>query len=239
MDNIEKEIARIVYYTFGIKKFNTKYTKDKIIVDSMHNDVAIVLDSNLNIIDITQSDSINNLYFNKLTVLPYPFEKYEVSDILTIPNIASSIELADENKNNYRVLKELLNYVLFLNNQIKRYYSNSYSMQAIGYKMPSVGEYVEKVINRMSDYIIGNLRLHKMPSLEKIMNILGIKEQDYTGYTELINNIIYLYIDNMGLKVSEDTKQLVNVEESERVNIFNIANEILENSRKKEKNLSL
>ena len=229
--NEEEKINMINYYRglFCIQKMDIRYFGDKTILDSLVNNVSIVLDSNYNIIDIRKRDQINKSYFARLTGLTYPFDKYTISDVYNIVNGTIMIDGAGIKLTEERVEKEIIMYIQFLYNRICTYFSYAYSMLAAGFDVPSVDEYVNTIIAIINKGLFEVLRLHKIPSLDNLICKLGIKSDDVNDYYDtLISNIIGLYIDNMGLKPTSDYKELEPVSESERVDISRITKNILE-----------
>ena len=226
MENKEIGIIKAIQEVFGIGRVNTKYIQDKMVIESFFNNISIILDSNYNIIDIVKNDMINEKYFDKFSKLSYPFDKYNISDII---NMSKDMDLTNGiGSTKLSVRDELLTYMKFLNILIENYYSISYKMQSLGYDMPSVTNYIDSVINRISKTIIPSLRLHDRPTTMEVMASLGQKE-DYIVYYNYIKSIINLYIDNMGLKNSlNSTKNLDYIDESDREDIKSIADDLLE-----------
>ena len=123
----------------------------------------------------------------------------------------------------------------FLNILAENYYPISYKMQSLGYDMPSVTNYIDSVINRISKTIIPSLRLHNRPTTMEVMASLGQKE-DYIVYYNYIKSIINLYIDNMGLKNSlNSTQDLDYLDESDREDIKGIADNLLDEYKESKK----
>ena len=229
MENKELDVINEIRDYYGIKNVNIRYIQDKIIIDSLTNNVSIVLDSNYNIIDIVKKDVATERYIEgtlNYAKLSYPFDKYNISDLINIANnenVSMGVGLTK-----LSVRDELVSYMKFLNSLIEEYYDFSYRMQSIGYDMPSINNYTDSIINKISQIVISDLRLHVRPSTIEIMSGIGQKE-DYVIYYNSIKNIINLYIDNMGLKKSADnTKEFEYLDDNDRENVSNIASNLLE-----------
>lgn len=238
MENGELNAIKSIQNTYGMKSISIRYIQDKTILDSNTNNISFILDSNYNIIDIVKSNIPDEKYIDNTfnyTKLSYPFDSYNVSDVIDIAkNTCVSRGIGAPKLD---VKDELLTYIKFLNILIEDYYSISYKMQTLGYEMPSITSYTDSIINRISKMVISDLRLHVRPTTMEVMSSIGQKE-DYIVYYNHIKNIINLYIDNMGLKQSLDsTKGFEYIDDTDRENVKFIADNLLDeyNLSKKEK----
>ena len=146
-------------------------------------------------------ETMNREYFNRrkeddndLSFFPYPFSKYKVEDIIFLGKLYAS----DESRIDFNDdEKEFLSYICFLREKIIEFFTENIHLSALGFKVPSVNEYVYKLIERVSDYIIGDLRLHKRPNEKAV--ILSIGKDYHDASLKELTDIISLYIKNMGL----------------------------------------
>ena len=222
---------------YGITSINLRYIKDKTIVDSYGVGISFVLDDNYNIIDINSCKNVDEKYINNMNYskLSYPLDNYSISDII---NMSKDLEVRDNILgNNLKTSDRVIVYVKFLNLLVERYYDLSFHLQKLGYEVPSIKDYINTVIDRISETIISDLRLHKRPGTIEIMSSIGLKD-DYILYYNYIKNIVDLYIENMGLKQS--LSSLSNLEyndNKDRVDVKMVAETVLQSYKnmKKEK----
>ena len=239
-NNSEVSAIRSVQREYGLKKINIRYFDDKVVVDSVLNNVSFVLDHSYNangmdryyIVDIVKSDRVNEMYFNKALIYAYPFEGFKIADLLSIPGNTKVFDY-DFYKKEWNVYNELIKYIYFLKLEIQKYYKMSYHVQSLGLDMPSIDEYVNSIISNINNIVIESLRLHVVPSTESVLTKLGIDDIKSTKYVNIIDNIIEFYINNMGLKHSHNYNRLVPVSDEDRVDVPKVINSVLENSKEK------
>ena len=227
MENIEYEKIKRIKDIYGLSNVNIRYIKDKTIIDSFGDKVSFLLDNNYNIIDISDTNKLNEKYINNLdySKLAYPLDNYTISDII---NISNDIDVSDNIfSNSLKVNDMIIVYVKFLNLLIERYYDMSFHFQKIGYKMPSVKDYISTIIDKISETVISDLRLHKRTSAIELMSSIGLKD-DYIIYYNYIKNIINLYMENMGLKnVLGSVYKLEYNDNRDSVNVKDVADMML------------
>lgn len=172
----------------------------------------------------------------------YPFEKFTLKNII---DLSSCIEIMEDyqgnslsmriNDNSYdrRVSKnekyfQLLSYIKFLGEEIKRYFLINYHMQSIGIEIPNVYEYVKLLISRVDECVSFHLNHNRRPWPSYILSGLG------QNYRELkMSGILYditdLLMFEKGYKVKtgspEEIERIESLDEKKDLDV--IANELL------------
>ncbi len=223
MDKNYKEKIKEVINKLGFSNYNSIDVTDEYIIINCNMGIRIILDYNFNILNVLNN---NNTDISKK--LSFPFDNYDVEDIVSISKNIDTEEDIDSNLNISNNDK-LLAYIKFLSLELEKYFSLSYKMQSLGYGMPDSSQYLNSIINKINNYIIPDLRMHKRPSSIGLMAELGQKN-DYVIFMNYLPHIINLYISNMGLKIdSKDVNNLEYCSEEEKICIDKLSRELLDN----------
>jgi len=123
--------------------------------------------------------NLQNL-FPFLEKFNYPFECYSLKEIIDLSSIIDLLETNegyplstrinqvwyDRDKNNDYL--KMLSYIKFLGEQIKLYFMMDYHMKTMGFDLPNVYEYINKLIDSLNEYIDYCLKNNKDIDLNKL-----------------------------------------------------------------------
>lgn len=172
----------------------------------------------------------------------YPFENFSLKQIIDLANrveimetnnghtlsIKVNGEWYDRNSNENQEYFQLLSYVKFLGEQIKSYFIINYHMQAIGFKVPDLYEYVRTLISKLNECVDFYLEHNRRPYPSDILSGLGqnYREKKYDG---ILYDVVYLLMKDKGYKIksdSHDETEMVNPQDNTDLSI--VALELLE-----------
>ena len=92
MEKNNKEIFSEIDSVFGLKHLDIREFGDKVVVDSLSNNISFVLENTdvdrlgfwHHLVEVAKSDKIDERYVSDNYELPYPFARYKIADILAI-----------------------------------------------------------------------------------------------------------------------------------------------------------
>lgn len=158
-------------------------------------------------------------YSNSASYMPfedgfdYPFENFTLKHIIDLSN---RIEIIENNQghslitrvngesydrgNNKKEYFQMLSYVKFLGEEIKRYFLMNYHMQSLGFEVPNVYDYVRLLMSRINECVDFHISHNRRPWPSYILSGLG------QNYRELkMDGILYdvadLLMSQKGYKV--------------------------------------
>lgn len=144
----------------------------------------------------------------------YPFEELTLKQIIDLSNRIEVMETNhghslstkvngdwyDRNSEENQEYFQLLSYVKFLGEQIKSYFIINYHMQAMGFEVPDVYEYVRTLISKLNECVDFYLEHNRRPYPSDILSGLG------QNYREVkLDGILYdvadLLMQDKGYKI--------------------------------------
>lgn len=196
--------------------------EDVILLNTPIKDLYVMFDKNYNTIDIVSGCStkdkraivMKKIYdYNHLTSLYYPpFRYFTLKQII---DIANRIEIDETNHGNSLRTKingelfnrqseeadyyQLLSYIKFLGEEIKRYFSLSYQLKALGFDAPTIYAYLNNLIDRINNSIKVCIANNQRPRPSDVLKNIG---QNHREYDVLLYDIIDLLMRDQGYKVS-------------------------------------
>ena len=198
---------------FGLNWLNFNVYDNTIILGDDNDSLFFIFDHNYNVIGIHKlgfhnshiSDKvIAENYYNTYSnidsslgaVLPYPFNKLSLKDVLDIGERIEIIKNEDVNgytiKVNGKTVEEneqnqeyigLLMYTKFLNNEIERYYNNLYEATTLDLEYPNIYTYLNKIIDNMSACIDQGIKNNSSVTNKEILTSLGRPITDENIYS--------------------------------------------------------
>lgn len=173
-------------------------------------DTVILFDNEYNIIDFEKRKLSKEEICNKYKIFTeklndekcFPFNNVSIKQII---DISSDIELnhnhdlISENYNYepYNIYLQLLCYILFLGDEIKKYQQYSYHMNRVGLDIPNVIDYTKALINKINVYI-DNVDTNKEINPMYLLRYLGKNLKDYELTRNLLSLLRYNHLNNFG-----------------------------------------
>lgn len=186
-------------------------------------------------------NNLPNVYLLKKN-FDYPFENFTLKQIIDLANRVEVIETTqghissmkvnedwyDRNSDENQEYFQLLSYVKFLGEEIKRYFLLSYHMQTMGFKVPDLDEYVRTLISKLNKCVNFYLEDNRRPYPSDILSGLGqnYREVKLDG---ILYDVIYLLMKDKGYKIksgSRDEIEMANPQDDTDLSI--VAQELLE-----------
>lgn len=172
----------------------------------------------------------------------YPFESFTLRDFIYIGNntdifrtnngksTTTTVTIDKEKKiidrENNEEYVELLGYIKFISQQIRKYFLMSYRMQMMGYEFPDVYEYVRRLIEKINENINESIKNNETPLPYNILSSLGMDNSE-------IGPIYQLY-DIIDVIMREKEQEDLSLYTDELLRVFGIDENIEERDRERE-----
>ncbi len=225
---------------YGLYWENAEIYGNVILINTPIEGLYVIFDKNYNTIGIETNEYCDEEHFandfyerySKFTdVLPfgenfdYPFENYTLKNFIDLANRVDIIESNhghsigtkvngewyDRNSHENEEYFQLLSYIKFISEEVKRYFLMNYHMQAMGFEVPDVYSYVRaliKNINASVDYQIEN---NQRPWPSNILRSIG-QNNGKLNFDYLLYDIANLLMKQNGVIVksgSPDTLEQI------------------------------
>ena len=135
----------------------------------------------------------------------YPFEAFTLRDFIYIGNntdifrtnngksTTTTVTIDKEKKiidrENNEEYVELLGYIKFISQQIRKYFLMIYHMQMMGYEFPDVYEYVRRLIEKINENINESIKNNETPLPYNILSSLGMDNSEIGPIYQLYDAI--------------------------------------------------
>lgn len=223
--------------TYGLNP-NKMEVFDDIIIFSERPDLFVLMDQNYNVFGIERDERITSsldksflastrdfIYQNKANLscmqpFDYPFEDYSFKDML---NIADRVnvslkpeELPDLEingvwyQNNGSDYINLLLYIKYLGEEIKKYFITLYQMSMLGFKMPDITTYLHSLISKINVLLQSYQANDINASAKDILREIGQERKSNQEYLTLLEGIVSTMTDNFNEEERERLKQKAN-----------------------------
>lgn len=207
---------------YGLDWENCEIYDDVILLNAPIENLYVMLDKNYNIISIESKSSneckrdfVKREYYGyNLSSLDYsPFKNFSLKQIV---DIASRIEISknyhghslstkingelfsresDEEADYY----QLLSYIKFLGEEIKRFFSLSYQWKVLGFDAPNIYEYLRHLICRIDNCINACITNNKRPWPADVLSSIG-RNNEESNLDGIFFDIIDLLMREKGYK---------------------------------------
>lgn len=170
----------------------------------------------------------------------YPFEAFTLRDFIYIGNntdifrtnngksTTTTVTIDKEKKiidrENNEEYVELLGYIKFISQQIRKYFLMSYRMQMMGYEFPDVYEYVRRLIEKINENINESIKNNETPLPYNILSSLGMDNSEIGPIYQLYDAIDVI------MREKEDLTPLTD----ELLRVFGIDENIRRRERERE-----
>lgn len=214
-------------------------------------DLYVIFDKNYNTIGIEFLHSTkgkqylawekNNEYCN-ITSFGYPFENFTLKQIV---DIANRIEISETNHKHSLRTKingelfnresneeadyyQLLSYIKFLGEEIKRYFSLSYQWKALGFDAPDIYDYINHLIYQINTSINVCIANNKRPWPVDVLRSIGQNGRDL-NLDGLLYDIINLLMRKNGFKIKSGSPDEIEAfdKPNSEPNLSDLSTEIL------------
>lgn len=257
---------------YGLYWENAEIYGNVILINTHIEGLYVIFDKNYNTIGIERNlhqDKecfANNFYerYSQFTdmvpfgeKLDYPFDNYTLKNFIDLANKVDIIEgnhghsisikvngeWYDRNSHENEEYFQLLSYIKFISEEIKRYFLMNYHMQAMGFLIPDIYSYVRaliKNINASVDYQVEN---NQRPWPSDILSSIGQNNRKL-NFDGMLYDIANLLMKQKGVKVksgSPDTleqidssinKKDLSVLSDKLLRIFDLSDEDLKEKEK-------
>lgn len=169
-------------------------------------------------------------YFNFTDILAdgenfgYPFEEYTLKNIIDLANRIEVMETNHGHSLRIRINGEwykrdeaeledyfkLVSYIKFLGEEIKQYFLLSYHMQAMGFEVPDVYEYVRIITGKLLDYVSNCTAISNRPIPSEFLKFIGQSsiETDISG---ILYDALNLLLNEEGYEIDKENPNKVKI----------------------------
>lgn len=222
---------------YGIYLENAEIYGDVILVNTPIKGLYVIFDKNYNTIGVErnihqdQKKFANNFYvrYSYYTdIVPfrenfdYPFTRYSLKDFIDLANRVEVIgsnhghstsiiingERYDRSSQENEEYFQLLSYVKFISEEIKRYFLMSYHMQVMGFEVPDIYSYVRALIKNINASVNYQIENNRRPWPVDILSSIGQKNRE-SYFDNMLFGIINLLMKQKGVKVKSGSPDIL------------------------------